>query len=221
MLAVQAVGCMEAGPTFMQSKNRFDARLWTAVDRAVDQPLKLANSLRRSAWMTAKSADPQAWALNTCPRENEPVCGQPVQREASLPERRGQENQTCCIASIRSPTSLVLATSLAPSHSSLRSQPSSSQPITYWTSAQAGGPLIDDAVAYRRALGNLQSRCPHLEGCDIDDVVLENPFVEHAEAITLCDALPYPDNRFDTSCRATFLNTSRTRMVGARITANR
>lgn len=63
--------------------------------------------------------------------------------------------------------------------------------------AGRGAPLIDDAVAYRRSLGNLQSRCAHLEGCDIDDIVLQNPFVDHAEVISLGDPLPYPDNRFD------------------------
>lgn len=63
--------------------------------------------------------------------------------------------------------------------------------------AGRGAPLIDDAVAYRRSLGNLLRRCAHLEGCDIDDVVLENPFLDHAEVIPLGDPLPYSDNRFD------------------------
>jgi SAM-dependent methyltransferase len=63
--------------------------------------------------------------------------------------------------------------------------------------AGRGEPLIDDAVAYRRSLGNLQRRCAHLEGCDVDDVVLKNPFMDHAEVISLGEPLPYSDDRFD------------------------
>jgi SAM-dependent methyltransferase len=63
--------------------------------------------------------------------------------------------------------------------------------------AGRGADLIDDDVAYRRSLGNLRDRCAHLEGCDIDDVVLENPFMDHAEVISLGNPLPYSDNRFD------------------------
>lgn len=63
--------------------------------------------------------------------------------------------------------------------------------------AGRGEPLIDDAIAYRRSLGDLRLRCAHLEGCDIDDVVLENPFLDHAEVISLGEPLPYPDDRFD------------------------
>src|SRR6476619_4882749 len=49
--------------------------------------------------------------------------------------------------------------------------------------AGRGEPIIDDKVDYRRYLSNLKGRCAHLEGCDIDKVVLDNPFLDHAEVI--------------------------------------
>jgi SAM-dependent methyltransferase len=63
--------------------------------------------------------------------------------------------------------------------------------------AGRGEPIHDDAVDFRRDLSNLKGRCAHVEGCDLDDVVLENPFLDHAEVITLDAPLPYPDDHFD------------------------
>jgi SAM-dependent methyltransferase len=63
--------------------------------------------------------------------------------------------------------------------------------------AGRGEPLIDDEVDFRRQLSNLQGRCAHLEGCDIDDVVLQHPFLDHAEVITPGGPLPYRDEQFD------------------------
>lgn len=63
--------------------------------------------------------------------------------------------------------------------------------------AGRGEPIHDDTVEYRRGLSNLTGRCAHLEGCDVDDVVLQNPFLDHAEVITPDAPLPYPDDRFD------------------------
>jgi SAM-dependent methyltransferase len=63
--------------------------------------------------------------------------------------------------------------------------------------AGRGEALVDDEVDYRRQLSNLQGRCAHLEGCDIDDVVLQNPFLDHAEVIRPGQPLPYSDERFD------------------------
>jgi SAM-dependent methyltransferase len=63
--------------------------------------------------------------------------------------------------------------------------------------AGRGEPIVDDSVEFRRRLSNLKGRCAHLEGCDIDDVVLENPFVDHAEVIVPGVPLPYPDDHFD------------------------
>lgn len=63
--------------------------------------------------------------------------------------------------------------------------------------AGRGEPLLDDEVAFRRNLSNLQGKCAHLDGCDIDKAVLENPFLDAAEVIQPGGALPYPDARFD------------------------
>lgn len=63
--------------------------------------------------------------------------------------------------------------------------------------AGRGGHIIDDVVAYRRELSNFRGRCAHVEGCDVDDAVLENPFVDHAEVISPGNPLPYLDNSFD------------------------
>jgi SAM-dependent methyltransferase len=63
--------------------------------------------------------------------------------------------------------------------------------------AGRGEPILDDGVEYRRHLSNLQGRCAHLEGCDVDDVVLKNPFLDHAEVTEPGAPLPYPDDRFD------------------------
>ncbi|AGB21774.1 methylase involved in ubiquinone/menaquinone biosynthesis [Mycobacterium sp. JS623] len=63
--------------------------------------------------------------------------------------------------------------------------------------AGRGESLWDDTVEYRRELCNLQGSCAHIEGCDLDKVVLENPFVDHAEVVTIGQPLPYPDHSFD------------------------
>jgi SAM-dependent methyltransferase len=63
--------------------------------------------------------------------------------------------------------------------------------------AGRGEPILDDGVPYRRHLSNLKGRCAHLAGCDIDEVVLDNPYLDHAEVIRPDSPLPYPDNRFD------------------------
>lgn len=63
--------------------------------------------------------------------------------------------------------------------------------------AGRGEPILDDKVPYRRHLSNMKGRCAHLEGCDLDEVVLDNPYLDHAEVIRPDMPLPYPDNRFD------------------------
>ena len=63
--------------------------------------------------------------------------------------------------------------------------------------AGRGEPLIDDPIPYRRDLGNLHSRCAHLEGCDIDEVVMQNPFLDHAKVISPDAPLPYANDQFD------------------------
>jgi SAM-dependent methyltransferase len=63
--------------------------------------------------------------------------------------------------------------------------------------AGRGEHIVDDENKFRRDLSNLKGRCAHLEGCDIDDVVLQNRFLDHAEVLAPNVALPYPDDRFD------------------------
>jgi SAM-dependent methyltransferase len=63
--------------------------------------------------------------------------------------------------------------------------------------AGRGEHIVDDENRFRRDLSNLKGRCAHVEGCDVDDVVLQNCFLDHAEVITPDVALPYPDDRFD------------------------
>jgi SAM-dependent methyltransferase len=63
--------------------------------------------------------------------------------------------------------------------------------------AGRGEPLHDDNNDFRRHLSNLKGRCAHVEGCDVDDVVLQNPFLDHAEVVLPNAPLPYSDERFD------------------------
>src|SRR5919107_872348 len=61
--------------------------------------------------------------------------------------------------------------------------------------AGRGEPLLDDNNDFRRYLSNLKGRCAHVEGCDVDDVVLQNPFLNHAEVILPDEPLPYSDDQ--------------------------
>lgn len=63
--------------------------------------------------------------------------------------------------------------------------------------AGRGEALLDDKVDYRRSIQNFRGRCAYLDGCDIDPVVLQNPFLDHATVIRPGEPLPYPDKRFD------------------------
>ncbi len=63
--------------------------------------------------------------------------------------------------------------------------------------AGRGQHILDDAVEYRRSLRTFRGRCRHIDGCDIDSVVLENPFVDNAKVISNDEPYPYEDNRFD------------------------
>jgi SAM-dependent methyltransferase len=63
--------------------------------------------------------------------------------------------------------------------------------------AGRGAAISEDNVEYRRNLSNLVNRCAHLEGCDVDEAVLENPYLDHAELVDPDGPLPYPDDRFD------------------------
>jgi len=63
--------------------------------------------------------------------------------------------------------------------------------------AGRGEPLLDDEVSYRRELSNLQGRCAHLAGCDVDEAVLENPYLDQAALVRPGSPLPYGDATFD------------------------
>ncbi|BBZ22079.1 methyltransferase domain-containing protein [Mycolicibacter hiberniae] len=63
--------------------------------------------------------------------------------------------------------------------------------------AGRGEPILDDEVPYRRDLSNLRGRCAQLYGCDVDEVVLDNPYLDHAGVIQPEAELPYADDQFD------------------------
>lgn len=63
--------------------------------------------------------------------------------------------------------------------------------------AGRGAHIVDETVDYRRRLSILRGKCAHVEGCDVDDAVLRNPFLDHAEVIGSVESLPYSDNSFD------------------------
>ena len=63
--------------------------------------------------------------------------------------------------------------------------------------AGRGEHILDNPVDYRRRLFNLRGRCAHVEGCDVDNAVLSNPFLDHAEVIEPNSPFPYTDNSFD------------------------
>lgn len=63
--------------------------------------------------------------------------------------------------------------------------------------AGRGELLQDDEIEYRRRISNLKGRCARLDGCDVDEVVLQNPFLDHAKVVVPGRALPYADETFD------------------------
>lgn len=54
-----------------------------------------------------------------------------------------------------------------------------------------------DPSSYRVWLQNFRGRCRHVDGCDLDAIVLENPTLDAAAVIETGKPLPYPDDRFD------------------------
>lgn len=63
--------------------------------------------------------------------------------------------------------------------------------------AGRGEHIVDDSNQYRSALATLRGRCARVEGCDVDEAVLQNPYVDHAEVIEPGRRLPYSDEQFD------------------------
>ena len=63
--------------------------------------------------------------------------------------------------------------------------------------AGRGAQIATDECEYRRALKTLKGRVAHLEGCDVDPAVLDNPYLDAAKVIDPAQPLPYPDASFD------------------------
>ena len=57
--------------------------------------------------------------------------------------------------------------------------------------------MDNDPSLFRRQLQNFRGRCEHVDGCDIDPVVLDNPTLDAAAIMEMGKPLPYPDERFD------------------------
>jgi SAM-dependent methyltransferase len=60
------------------------------------------------------------------------------------------------------------------------------------------GEFVDsDPSSHRVWLQNFRGRCGHVDGCDPDPVVLENPTLDAAATLVIGEPLPYEDERFD------------------------
>jgi len=63
--------------------------------------------------------------------------------------------------------------------------------------AGRGAQIADDPSAFRRGLKTLRGRVAHVDGCDVDPAVLENPFLDAAKTFEPDGPLPYADASFD------------------------
>lgn len=63
--------------------------------------------------------------------------------------------------------------------------------------AGRGAQIAEDGSPFRRSLKTLKGRVAHVEGCDVDPAVLENPYVDAAKVFDPAKPLPYPDASFD------------------------
>ena len=57
--------------------------------------------------------------------------------------------------------------------------------------------MDNDPSLHRRWIQNFRGRCAHVDGCDPDPVVLDNPTLDAAAVMEPGERLPYPDERFD------------------------
>lgn len=55
----------------------------------------------------------------------------------------------------------------------------------------------DEPCLYRSRLQNFRGRCAHVDGCDLDPAVFENPTLDEARLLEPGKPLPYEDDRFD------------------------
>jgi SAM-dependent methyltransferase len=63
--------------------------------------------------------------------------------------------------------------------------------------AGRGAWMYEDPSYFRRHIQNFRGRCAHVDGCDIDPIVLENATLDEARTFRPGEALPYEDDRFD------------------------
>jgi SAM-dependent methyltransferase len=63
--------------------------------------------------------------------------------------------------------------------------------------AGRGAQIDTDPHAWGRWLKTLKGRVAHVEGCDVDDAVFENPYLDHATLFDPDKPLPFGDNSFD------------------------
>lgn len=57
--------------------------------------------------------------------------------------------------------------------------------------------MDNDPSLYRRWIQNFRGRCDHVDGCDPDPAVRDNPTLDAAHVIVPGAPLPYADNRFN------------------------
>lgn len=63
--------------------------------------------------------------------------------------------------------------------------------------AGRGAQIAEDSSSFRRSLKTVKGRVAHVEGCDVDPAVLENPYLDAAQVFDPTKPLPYPDASFD------------------------
>jgi len=62
--------------------------------------------------------------------------------------------------------------------------------------AGRGCDLLNEMSPSRKKVRTLKGRCAHVEGCDVDPIVLSNPYLDNAKLLT-GPVLPYSDATFD------------------------
>lgn len=63
--------------------------------------------------------------------------------------------------------------------------------------AGRGANISECPSVFLQKLQIFKGRCAESHGCDIDEAVLENPFIDEARIMNLDFKLPYEDNKFD------------------------
>jgi SAM-dependent methyltransferase len=63
--------------------------------------------------------------------------------------------------------------------------------------AGRGAQIDTEQVPWLRELKTFKGRVAHVEGCDVDQAVLENPYLDSAKVFDPDKPLPYPDESFD------------------------